>query len=43
MEISPKDLIDLAVKEVGQGSIKIQKPPQKFGGNSSSRKSGLSR
>ena len=44
MEISPKDLIDLAVKEVGQGTVKLQKPPlQKFGGNPSSRKSGLSR
>ena len=36
VEISPEDLIDLAVKEVGQGSIKIQKSPQKFGGNPSS-------
>lgn len=35
MEISPEDLIDLAVKEVGRGSIKIQKLPQKFGDNPS--------
>ena len=36
IEILPKDLIELAVKEVEQGTIKIQKPPQKFGGNPSS-------
>lgn len=33
IEISPEDLIDLAIKEVGQGSIKIQVPSQKFGDN----------